>query len=142
MTILRWIRAKKIQFIQLPGGQYRIPDSEVERLSTPVPATNARTYASRPRLLPQGLTVPQVVQTDKKREALRKLAEPLTRDTQRNYIKDQIQRSKTYLDKTKWERALLTMENAWVAEDKARKTKPNNTGLPADQKIYENPEGN
>ncbi len=31
-TVLGWIRRREIEAVQLPGGQYRIPASEVDRL--------------------------------------------------------------------------------------------------------------
>ena len=34
-TVLRWISARKVRAIRLPGGRYRIPYEEVVRLSTP-----------------------------------------------------------------------------------------------------------
>lgn len=34
-TITRWCRRGKIRYITHPGGQYRIPVSEVERFLTP-----------------------------------------------------------------------------------------------------------
>lgn len=31
-TVLRWIKRREIEAVQLPGGRYRIPASEVDRL--------------------------------------------------------------------------------------------------------------
>lgn len=37
-AVLNWIRAGKLQAIQLPSGLFRIPVSELERIMTPVSA--------------------------------------------------------------------------------------------------------
>ena len=34
VTVRRWLKAKVIQGFQLPGGHYRIPVCEVERIQT------------------------------------------------------------------------------------------------------------
>lgn len=31
-TVLGWIKRREVEAVQLPGGQYRIPASEVDRL--------------------------------------------------------------------------------------------------------------
>lgn len=31
-AISKWITDKKIKYIQLPGGHYRIPESEIKRI--------------------------------------------------------------------------------------------------------------
>jgi excisionase family DNA binding protein len=36
VTLRRWIRERKIRAIRFPGGDYRIPQEEVDRLRQPV----------------------------------------------------------------------------------------------------------
>lgn len=43
MTVYRWLKARKMAFISLPGGQYRIPREEVERREQGVRAPAAGT---------------------------------------------------------------------------------------------------
>jgi excisionase family DNA binding protein len=40
-TVARWIREGKIKAIKLPGGTYRIPVEEVERIRSGTQATQA-----------------------------------------------------------------------------------------------------
>jgi excisionase family DNA binding protein len=40
-TIGRWIREEKIKAIKLPGGTYRIPTEEMERIRSGTQATQA-----------------------------------------------------------------------------------------------------
>jgi excisionase family DNA binding protein len=36
-TVVRWVRLGLVEGIRLPGGQYRIPKSEIERLKRTPP---------------------------------------------------------------------------------------------------------
>ena len=35
-TVRRWIAMRRVRAIRLPGGEYRIPQEEVDRLRQPV----------------------------------------------------------------------------------------------------------
>lgn len=40
-TVRRWINTGRLQAIRLPGGMYRIPTAEVERLRRPLQVVGA-----------------------------------------------------------------------------------------------------
>ncbi|MGC8849571.1 MAG: helix-turn-helix domain-containing protein [Candidatus Bathyarchaeia archaeon] len=41
-AVAKWIREGRIRAVKLPGGQYRVPESEVERIWRQLKATESR----------------------------------------------------------------------------------------------------